>query len=87
LVHTRHAMADQPRARPRVVLEEKWIGQPPLRYGSFCIETYPCQHAVELNGVVQDGLWWGTRIVQWYRDNNTEVPEHFAYLLENGQRR
>ena len=72
--------------KPRKVLEEKWIGQPPLRYGSFCIETYPCQHAVEINGTVEAELWTGQQIVQWFRDNNVEIPKHFGYLMRPSNR-
>lgn len=43
----------------------------------WCLESYPCQHGVHVNGVSR-GTWGGRQIRQWYIDHGQKVPEHFA---------
>lgn len=74
--------------KAKKVVEEKLItpnNNVPFAYGSFCIETYPCQHAVEIDGALQPGLWCGRKIVKWHKDRGHPVPAHFRYL-EDPQR-
>ena len=50
--------------------------------GGECYETYPCQHYVTVK--YSDGsqkefpeLLFGDKIVQMYKNNHLEVPDHF----------
>ena len=44
----------------------------------MCLESYPCQHWVEING--KRYLWGARKIFKYFNDNNMEVPEHFQYV-------
>jgi hypothetical protein len=57
-------------------------GEGGLEFSAFCMESYPCQHYVRIDGVDQDTYWSGTKIVNWCKEHKVPVPEHFAYLLK-----
>jgi hypothetical protein len=48
-----------------------------LAFSGICLEGYPCQHYVRINGVDEARLWGGLRIVAWCQKAQVEVPKHF----------
>lgn len=52
-----------------------------VRYRT-CRQSYPCQHAVEVDGEVQ--RWDAVKIVACLQLSGQSVPAHFNYVLLDG---
>lgn len=63
-------------ARQEPQKNERHVAPKVIEVGDACRESYPCRHSVKINGIPH-GTWTGREILQWYLDNNQEVPEHF----------
>lgn len=55
-----------------------------LAIGGECLESYPCQHPVRLNGVYRPDLSNGKRLAEWLvqERNQSTVPRHFRRYLD-----
>lgn len=42
-----------------------------------CIETIPCMHHCEHNGIKK--LYSSPVIIAWFKKNSIKVPDHFEY--------
>lgn len=49
-----------------------------IECSDLCLQTYPCQHKVTINGIYK-GVLFGDDIKKLYIDNNLEVPKHFKH--------
>lgn len=48
---------------------------PDFKYYESCMESYPCQHGIKING--NNETWYGTTIYKYCVDNNLRIPQHF----------
>lgn len=46
-------------------------------YSTSCMESFPCQHRVKINGEVK--CWDIQTIYQYLKKNKLEIPRHVAY--------
>ncbi len=54
-------------------------------YSNCCMETFPCQHNVKVNG--QTKCWNIVTIYKYLKKHNLEIPAHVRYennIIESG---
>ncbi len=57
-------------------MEETWDEiTPNFKISGKCLESYPCQHFVIVNG--KEEMWSGVEICKYLKDNNLPMLKHF----------
>lgn len=57
-------------------MEDQIIKLPKIKYDKSCMESYPCQHRVKIDGISL-GIMDGAEICEVYRKYGLTPPNHF----------